>query len=465
MTDPAFFASIGPWVADLTFDGLPDPAKQAVEHAVIDLIGVSIAGSRDELADRILDYLTTSSLGVDRSCTLVGRSQRAGIEGAALFNAVIGHVLDFDDSSDTRGGHPTVVMLPSLMALAEARGSTGRDLLTAYAGGVEAAAHIAGQVNIAHYERGWHPTATLGIFGTAAASAKLLGLDGDGIAAALSIASAGPSGMRAHFGTHMKSVQVGEAARKGLTAALLAEAGVRGAPTAFEHEQGFGAIYNGEAGFRREPFDASSDRTWDLMKPGLTIKQYPCCASSHPAVDAALDLRDELPTGRSIDRIRIRLHPRRLRHTDQPDPSTPLEGKFSVQYVVATALATGGVTLGDFTPEALHRRDVRALLERTSAEVFPPEEYGPDHYAGEVHLTLDDGSVLHRRVPKARGRGTEYALSDAEITQKFRNCVEPVLGAERCAQLLDAIRKLPDAADIGQLMALVAVDDHAGSLL
>src|SRR5690606_3350522 len=231
---------------------------------------------------------------------------RASAEHAALYNAAIGHVLDFDDSSDTLLGHPTVVLLPPLLALADSRKTTGRDLITAYAAGLEVAAHIARQVNVAHYERGWHPTArdvitanatglevaapiappanvthyesgahptaTLGIFGAAAASAKLLGLDAAAISRALAIVSAAPSGLRAHFGTHMKSVQDGEAARRGLGAALLAAAGVAGNRTAFEHSQGYGAVYNGEDGFRQEPFDSSPSRRWDLVDPGLAIK-------------------------------------------------------------------------------------------------------------------------------------------------------------------------------------------------
>lgn len=461
MSGGSFFDSIGPWVAGLTYDALPAAVDVAVRHAIVDYLGVAVAGSRHELADRMMRYLADSSLTADDACTLIGRSERSGVEGAALYNAVVGHVLDFDDSSDTLGGHPTVVMLPAVLALAEVRGPSGSELLTAYAAGVETAAHIADQVNIAHYERGWHPTATLGIFGTAAACAKLLGLDGEGVAAALAITTAAPSGMRAHFGTHMKSVQVGEAARKGLTAALMAASGIRGGADAFEHEQGFGAIYNAEAGFHRAPFDPSPDRTWDLVEPGLTIKQYPCCASTHPAVDAALHLRDDPGIAAPIERIRIRLHPRRLRHTDRPDPRTPLEGKFSVQYVVATALATGGVTLGDFTPEALTRPEVRTLLDRTAAEVFPPEEYGPDHYAGEVQLTLEDGSVLSHRVPRARGRGTLHALSADEITRKFRGCVSPVFGPDRADEILMAIEDLPRADHTRGLMRLLAAPPGA----
>lgn len=449
-----FFRSASGWVESLTYDDLPTEAKQAAKHAVLDLLGVSIAGSTHELTGILARYLTTSGLTADPACGLFGRSERVGVEAAAMFNAAVGHVLDFDDSSDTLGGHPSVVVLPPLLALSEIHAVSGRELLTAYAAGVEVGAHIANQVNIAHYERGWHPTATLGIFGCAVASAKLLGLDCDGIARTLSIASAMPSGLRTHFGTHMKSVQVGEAARNGLHAALLAEAGVRGNPIAFEHEQGFAAVYNGEDGFRQAPFDDSASRTWDLVEPGLVIKQYPCCASAHPAVDAVLDLRAEIPDDVAIEAIRIRLHPRRLRHTNNPAPTTPLAGKFSVQYLVATALTTGTITLQDFTGESMSRPEVIRLMSVTSAEPFPPEEYGPDQYAGEVTLLLADGTTQRRRVEKARGRGTALALSDREIVGKFRACVEPVLGSASADAILAAVDSLDAATDVAGLVSL-----------
>lgn len=455
MNDGTFFEHAARWVAALEYDDIPPEARHNARRAVLDLLGVSIAGTSHQLAALLSEYLRAAGLTADRSCGLLGRSERASVEGAVLYNAAIGHVLDFDDSSDTLGGHPTVITLPALLAIAETHSVTGAELLTAYVAGVEVSAHIANQVNIAHYERGWHPTATLGIFGCAAASAKLLGLDADGIARALSIASAAPSGLRAHFGSHMKSVQVGEAAQNGVRAALLAAAGVSGHPAAFEHEQGFGAVYNGEDGFRSEPFDGSATRRWDIVDPGLVTKQYPCCASAHPAVDAALDLRPQVGDVDDLETIRIRLHPRRLRHTNNPHPTTPLQGKFSVQYVVAAALATGGVTLGDFTPEALSRPEIRRLLDRTQAEAFPPEEYGPDHFAGEVVLRSSDGTELRRRVEKARGRGADFALADHEIVTKFRGCVAPVLGDARTDAILDAVNSLDTMGDVRELVSTI----------
>jgi len=447
--------SAGPWVECLAYEQLPEPVIQTTKRAVLDFIGVALAGSEHELTPVLLDYLGVTGAADTAAAGLIGRSERASIEGAAFINSVFGHVLDFDDSSDTLLGHPTVVILPPLLALGETRHRSGQELITAYVAGVEVAAHIGKQMNIAHYERGWHPTATLAIFGTAAAAAKLLGLTAAGIANALAIVSAFPSGTRSSFGTHMKSIQVGEAARRGLTAALLASAGVEGNLAAFEDQQGFAASYNGSDGFAQKTFDVSSSRTWDLIDPGLVIKQYPCCASAHSAVDAAIDLRRELRPDDIVEKVRIRLHPRRLRHTNNPKPASPLEAKFSVQYAVAVALNSGAVTLGDFDQDALRRPALVELVAKTTAEALPQQDYGPEHYAAEVELRLGDGSTRQRRVEKARGRGTKLALTDAEVEQKFHTCADPVLGAGNATTVLTTIMALETSADLATLMHAV----------
>lgn len=445
--------SIGTWVGQLHPAQVPEPVFRAAKRSILDLFGVTVAGSTHRVAECAYAYLSASGHIDSDDAGLIGRRKRTDIEGATLFNAAIGHILDFDDSSDTLGGHPTVVIVPALLALGEARGSSGRDLLLAYIAGVEVAAHIGRQMNQAHYERGWHPTATLGPFGVAAACCKLMGLDTEATANALSIVSAMPSGVRASFGTDMKAIQVGEASRRGLTAALLGAADIGANPLAFEDSQGFGEVYNGSDGFGRDLFDGSPGRKWEHIDPGLTIKVYPCCASAHPAVDAAIRLRRSIPRD-SIDQVRIKLHARRLRHTNRPNPSTSLDAKFSVQYAVAVALLNGTVTLDDFADGAHQRSEVQELLSRISAVPFGPEEAGPDHYAGEVEVHLDDGSSHSIRVDRARGRGTEVALSDEEVEEKFRSCVVPALGAEGADRLANAVLAIEDLEEVSDLIGL-----------
>lgn len=448
------FQRCGAWLSGLAPEAMPEAARTTAKRAVLDLLGVAAAGSGHDLAGRLEQYLVAAGLD-GGPCRLFGSTRRARPEAAALLNSAVGHVLDFDDSSNTLLGHPTTVIVPALLALADIRPTSGLELLTAYGAGFEVAAHLARQVNDAHYGRGWHPTATLGVFASAAAAARLLGLDAGRSAHALEIASACAAGLRAHFGTHMKPVQVGNASRNGVTAALLASVGIEGGASAFEHGQGFGAVYNGEDGFGAEPFDDSPRRHWDLVDPGLAIKQYPCCASTHPAIDAAVDLLTQLD-GCTIERIGVRLHPRRLRHTDNPDPKTTLEAKFSVQYVVASTLHAGPVGLRDFTPDALARPGVRALLDRTEAAPFPPEECGPDHYAGEVRLELAGGRTLRRRVDRARGRDIHTALTDDEVRRKFVSCAEPVLGSTVAGALLERITSLEEMQDVSSLTEALA---------
>lgn len=449
---PTFFEDLAGWSSGLAFEDIPVPVIEHAKWAILDFAGVTVAGARHPLVDKVMAYLALSSAdGAPRS-PLIGRVGRASIEGAAFCAGVAGHVLDFDDTSDVLGGHPTVALLSPLLALGESRQSSGRQILTAYVAGYEALAHIASQVNFAHYERGWHPTATLGVFGSAVASARLLSLSAEQTSAALTIAASFSSGLKVSFGTHMKSVQVGEAARSGLRAALLASVGIEGNHAAFEGPEGFGAAYNGNARFNTDPIDRSPLRRWDLDDPGLVIKQYPCCGSTHSAIDAALEARVEVFSVDDIKEIRVRLHPRRLRHTDNPEPASGLEAKFSLQYVVAVALLRGRVTLDEFADEAVSDSAVRKLMLLVTAEEFEPEEYGPEHFAAEVNVVLRNGTQLLKRVEKARGRGTRLALTAEQRYGKFVSCSESQLGAEAASRVCAIVDELDLESDISNLL-------------
>lgn len=447
------FSNVAEWAVGTKYETVPDQALKSAKHALLDHLGVALAGSEHVLAPKLRAYVDVA--GSDQVCGLVGRHGRASVESAALFNATMGHVLDFDDSSDALGGHPTVPMLPSLLALSEVRRYSGRELLTAYCVGYEVLAHLANLVNFEHYDKGWHPTATLGVMGCAAACAKLLGLDAAGVSAALSIAASFASGLKVNFGTDMKSVQVGHAAQQGLVAARMAAAGITGRVNAFEGERGFGAVYNGPGLFRSHPIQEGPDRIWDLVEPGLVIKQYPCCGSTHPAIDAARVLREGVGDCRNIESVVVRLHPRRLAHTNRPVPVTALEAKFSVQYAVAAALVRGNVALHDFDEEQRLDPAVNALLSRVVAEPLPEERYGPEHFAGEVELTLTNGERHMKRVEKAKGRGSRFALSDDEIISKFHGCTQDILPEGVGQDVMTSVFDLDNLRDVRPIIGMV----------
>src|SRR5439155_26294953 len=183
-------------------------------------------------------------------------------------------------------------------------------------------------VHFHHYEKGWHPTATLGVFGAAAACCRLLGLDRENTALALAIAASLASGIKANFGTMTKPLHVGHTARNGLFAAMLAREGFTANAAALEHKQGFLEVFNGAGTYDAEEILKDWGRPYDIVTPGLAMKQHPCCGSTHPPIDALLLLRAEhdIPPAK-VARIDSWTHPRRLAHTDPPDPVSGRDAK------------------------------------------------------------------------------------------------------------------------------------------
>ena len=240
-------AELSKRIVALQFEDLPDEAVASAKRAILDTVGVTLAGAREEaptIVERAFGAGATSGPSL-----VFGRNYRTTCLNAALINGTAAHVLDYDDCSNTLGGHPSVPILPALFALAEEVDASGQEVLVAYVIGFETEARIARGVNFQHYLKGWHPTSTLGIFGAAAACARLLGLHEERVATALSLSVSLASGVKANFGTMTKPLQVGQCSRNGLFAALLAREGFTANPEAFEDKQGFLNVYNGPGAF------------------------------------------------------------------------------------------------------------------------------------------------------------------------------------------------------------------------
>ena len=337
-------------IRNVTFEALPSEAVAMARDGILDTIGVTLAGAREETTAVVRRALRQTA--APGPALIFGGSERLDVLSAALINGVAAHALDFDDCSNTLGGHPSAPILPALWTLAT--GVSGKAFIAAYAAGFETECKLARAVNFHHYEKGWHPTATLGTFGAAAACAHLLRLAPDKIATALALAASMASGLKANFGTMTKPFHVGHAARNGLLAALLAEEGMTANHGALEHEQGFLAVFNGAGHFDADRILAEWAKPFDLAEPGIAFKRHPCCGSTHPAADAMLHLRQAhalAPDG--VTKIESWTHPRRLAHTNRPDPQSGLDGKFSIQYVLARALMHGIVSLEHFSDDAV----------------------------------------------------------------------------------------------------------------
>ena len=438
-----------------TYDNLPADTKHWARVGILDTVGVTIAGAADPSA-RIVVRSLGSATG---PAYVFGGAERVGMLDAALINGTASHALDFDDCNNTLGGHPSAPILPALFALADETGASGRDLVAAYITGFETECKISMGVNFYQYTRGWHPTTTIGVFGAAAACARLLKLSDEQTATALSIAASLAAGVKSNFGTMTKPLHVGHCARSGLFAALLARDGFTASPVAFEHKQGYFEVFNGAGNYDAGKILPAWGKPWDIVEPGIAIKQYPCCGSTHPAIDAMLLLvREHDLKPDDVERVDSWTHKRRLEHTNRPDPQSTFDAKFSVQYALSRALVNRKVALPHFEGETYKDAAVRAVLPRIFVAPYTTEQFPADnHFAAEVRVTLKGGRVLTQKVDQPFGRTSKNALPPELLKEKFVNCAAMALPAASAEKLYAAIQRIDTLADVRELTALTAL--------
>src|SRR5687767_10847341 len=268
----------------LRYEDLPPEAVHWAKIGILDTVGVTLAGAREDTTRIPAAIVTAGSSGPS---LIFGGNRRVAALDAALVNGTAAHALDFDDMTNRLGGHPSAPILPALFALADELGASGRDFIAAYVAGFETECKLGLGVHFHHYTKGWHPTATLGVFGAAAAAARLLKLSGSETATALALAASFASGIKANFGTMAKPLHVGHCARNGLLAARLAKAGyTANQESIFEHDQGFLEVFNGPGTYDVQRAMLAWAAPLDIVEPGIGIKQSPCWSSTQPAIDA-----------------------------------------------------------------------------------------------------------------------------------------------------------------------------------
>lgn len=437
-------------ITTMRYEDLPADAVHWAKVSLIDTIGCALAGAHEECA-AIATRVLASGHASGPSLIWGTRARTTPLDAAAI-NGTAAHALDYDDCNNTLGGHPSVPVLCAVIAIGESIGCSGKDILLAFITGFETQSRIASGVNLHHYEKGWHPTATLGIFGAAAGSAHLLKLDADKTATALAIAVSLACGVKANFGTMTKPLHAGHCSRNGLYAALLAREGFDANHEAFEHKQGFFEVFNGTGRYDAAKVLERWADPLDILSPGVGLKQYPCCASTHSAIDAALLLRGKHGIRpENIARIESITHRNALAHTNRPAPASALDAKFSVQYCVARALLSGNVTFEHFDEGAYVQPEVRKLLERVEVRPHAHESKGmAEHYQGIVTVTTTDGAKYTARVDQPL-RGPQNLAPPDQSEPKFRDCAARVLRPDAISPLLDTLRKFESLADVREL--------------
>lgn len=433
-------------VAAMAVADLPAEALHWAKVGILDYLAVTLAGCREPAA-----RIVAEALGAAAGPSVVfGTGRTAPPLEAALVNGTAAHALDFDDISNTMGGHPSAPVLSALFALADREAVDGRRFLLAYIAGFEVETKLAAAVHFHHYRKGWHPTATLGVFGAAAACGKLMGLDEAELATALAVAASFASGVKANFGTMAKPMHVGHAARQGLFAAELARRGFTASPGAFEHKQGFFNVYNGEGTYDPARIFERWAAPLDIVAPGIAIKRYPCCGSIHPALDAMLTLveQHDLAPG-DIAHVDAWLHERRLEHTDRPYPASGLDAKFSLQYGLARAITDRAIRLEHFEDGAYNDAATAALLPLIAVAAYDETRFPADqHFGAEVEVRLRDGQVVREKVRQARGRTSDDPLPPHMLHAKFVDCARGILPEAEIEAIPRAIAALEQLADL-----------------
>ena len=448
-------AELAKRIVSMRYEDLPAEAVRWARISFIDTIGCAFAGINEKCAQIAQKVLTTGRSG--GNSLIWGTALRTAALDAASINGTASHALDYDDCNNALAGHPSTVLLPASLAIAEELGASGRDVVLAYVTGFETQGKVAHAVHLHHYEKGWHPTATLGIFGAAAASAKLLKLDAGQTATALSIAASLASGLKANFGTMTKPLHAGECTRNGLYAALLAREGFTACPEAFEHKHGYFEVFNGAGNYDAAKALAGWASPLEILSPGVGLKQYPCCGSTHSAIDAMLILRERHKlTPDNVAKIESITHDRALAHTDRADPRSVLDAKFSVQYCVARALMHGDVGFEHFEGNAYADADVQKILKRIVAR---PHDYQPkgmyEHFQGEVVVTTTDGQRFSARVDQPL-RGPQNSAPPDRLQQKFNDCAARALAPSAIGSVYDMLDRFDTLGDVRELTKLMA---------
>lgn len=441
-----------------------EDAMQSLRELCLDVAGVALAGSREISVQLLLEAMEVGSEG---RCVLIGRMRRASPSSAALINGVAAHALDFDDTIHPAGAHPSAVIWPALLAVGEARGKSGLELLDAYAVGLCVVNALGAAMSPSHYERGWHSTAVFGALGAAAAASRLLKLDSDQTAHALGIGSSLASGLRRNVGSMSKHLQVGAAAQNAVLAATLASSGFTAGAQVLTGPNGFFDLFAGADGVRTDRAIALLDSPVRDVMQGLTIKGYAACGTIQPAIAAALQLRSThglVPD--NIKEIECRVNPFVPDILITTAPRTGTEAQFSLEYALAVAFIDGEAGLPQFSDERVKAGDTATLANKVRV-VRDAELANGRTPAGQlrqwparVSVKLVGGPDITSQVDLAPGKWAGTRFTWTELVDKFNlNVARVGMSPNRAAELVAVIRELETLDSISKLASTLTISE------
>jgi len=442
-----------------------DAALESAHRQLIDTIAVMLPGAREPSVRFTLK--TVSAWGSDSGANIVGDSRPLPAPWAALVNGTAAHALDFDDNFDPSKAHASAVLYPAILAIADIAGSSGMEVLDAYITGLQIMGRIGQGVNPVHRNRGWHATATVGVFGTTAACARLLKLDASKCSHALSLASSMSSGFMSQFGTMAKSLHAGLAAKGGVLAASLAKQGMEAGKHTLDGPTGMNTLMVGPDRdlLKQQLTGAEHGQTLSfevdsigdplhITEYGFRVKRFPNCGSAHRAMDILLDIiqTHDLQSGQ-IEKVDVYAPKSHLDNLFYHNPVSGLEAKFSMQYALACLIETGYCKLQDFTDDAVARPAIRSHFDKIKLHpVDQLESVCPTRLLVYSHNKKYE---LSASMPKGSLRAP---FTTAQYWEKFEACVSGLLSPAQIARLRQALLDFPQLLRAADMSGHYAVE-------
>jgi 2-methylcitrate dehydratase PrpD len=446
-------SQISEFCAAIKLSALPSEVATRARFLVLDLVGNIVRARHDaESTHAFLSAVRAMGMATGNA-RVFGDAARYSPGGAAFLNGALAHSLDFDDTHAAGSLHPGAPVIPAALAAGEMVGASGADVLAAIIAGYEVTCRVALALPAGdHYDRGFHPTATCGAFGAAAAAARVFGLDADGVAGALGTVLSQCAGSLQFLanGAWTKRSQVGWAATNGLMAATLVREGFKGASEAFEGKHGFMRAYAPNPTPERAVQDLGA--VFELMN--TAVKPYPSCRYGHAGIDAALALRaanDLKPA--DITAIRLGLPKSGMLLIGAPaekkvNPVNVVDGQFSGPFVIAAALATGAMGWDSY--KLLDDATIRSLLPKVTCAFDPEiEAEFPTNMSGKLTIQAG-GRTFERKVVVPKGEPSNF-LTEAELKAKFFGLTNEILGPDRASALAAAVLAIDTATDVSGL--------------
>jgi 2-methylcitrate dehydratase PrpD len=433
----------------MRYRDLPAEALRKGKECILDTLGCMLAGCVGEEGALMLRY--AEEIGGNPEATIVGFGRRVNTPVAALVNGTLGHALDFDDAQDSMMGHPSVAVLPAVLAVGEKMGSSGVAILEAFMVGFEVACKVGKGVNPQLYKNGWHATSVIGVLGATAAAGKLLGLDATQTASALGLAASLSGGLRENFGTMTKPLHAGIANEKAVVATRLVKSGFTASMRILEAKNGFCTAFSGKYDLDKI-LDGFADPL-EIVSPGVRLKPYPSCLETHSIIEAALFLTESHDISpQDIESVECGIAPLAADILIHHNPQTGLEGKFSAQYAAAAALVYRKASLEQFTDKAVQDPGARAMIRKVKAVVHP--ELEKNMQSAIVTIRLRDGREYTDRVDITTGHPQKPMLPD-QIMDKYRSCAGGVMSESNIEESINKVLNLEKMNNLSRLIALI----------